>query len=145
MPEGREVGLNSTMTAMTVPDAVMSVAISAAASDGRLRPSEISRLQLMAHFSPLFSGVCDVNGYLEALGAEFGRAGTDATLARAAAALDEDLRQTAYAWAVDLAMADRKVIDSEWEFLEKARVALGVDRRLAGKIRAVAGIRLRGA
>lgn len=137
--------MNATMTPMTVPDAVMAVAVAAAAADGRLRQSEISRLQLMAHTSPLFSGVSDVNGYLAALGAEYGRAGTDGVLERAAAALDEGLRQTAYAWAVELVRADRRVHESERAFLEKARLALGVDRRLAGKIQAVAAIRLRGA
>lgn len=135
--------MSATM-AMTVPDAVMAVAMAAATADGRLRPSELTRLRLMAHVSPLYSGITEVDDYLGALATEMGRDGVDAMLSRAAAALDEPFRQTAYAWAVDLAWADQKMLESERTFLEKARVALGVDRRLASKIRAVAAIRLRG-
>ena len=133
----------STTTRMTVPDAVMTFAMSAATADGRLRPSELTRLRLMTHVSPLFSGVADVDGYLDSLATELGREGLDEMMARAASSLDESYRQTAYAWAVDLAMADQKVLESERTFLEKARAVLGVDRRLAGKIRAVAAIKLR--
>lgn len=70
--------------------------------------------------------------------------GAATVVARAAAAIPADLRATAFAVAVDLAMADRDIADSERALLERMREALGVPRDEAARIVAVLEIKNRG-
>lgn len=130
---------------MTKADAVMSVAVAAAAADGRLRPAEVERLRLMAHISPLFRGVHEVDGYLESVARDLRRLGERRLLETAAASLDLPLKEAAYAWAAEIVRADLSVHNREVAFLEDLRRVLGIHRVLASKIRAVVAIRARGA
>lgn len=129
---------------MSAADAVMAVAVAAAVSDGRLRPLELEGLRRMAHVSPLFSGVENVDSYLDALAREMRRLGPAAFLERAAASMDARLAETAYAWAVELVQADDTVYEAEHRFLENVRRLLGIHPALASKMRTVAAIRRRG-
>lgn len=62
------------------------------------------------------------------------REGDAALLAHAAAALPEDLRATAFYFAVDLVFADAALASEERAFVDRLSRALGVPQDVAGKI-----------
>lgn len=129
---------------MSKVDAVMAIAVAAAVADGRLEARELVRLRLMAHISPLFRYVPDVDVYLEAIGQELQSLGSQCFVERAAASLDTRLSETAYAWAAEIVMADDRIQIEEADFLENLRRTLGIHPTLASKIRAVLALRGRG-
>lgn len=126
---------------LTKADAVMGIAMAAAAADGRLRRREVERLRLMAHISPLFRSIPDVDSYMEGLARELRAAGVPAFVARAADSLEPRLRETAYAWSAEIVRADESVSAEEHDYLENLRRTLGIHTALASKIRAVTAIR----
>lgn len=122
---------------LTPADAVMAVAIMGVSADGRLKDREIDSLKSVLVSSPLFEEVGDAGEYMGCIAAAIADKGRDAVLEEAAALLTPGLRETAYAWAVYMVAADRKVVTAEHRFLGALRKKLGLHGVLAGKINAV--------
>jgi len=111
---------------LTSADAVMAVAILAVSSDGKLAKREMDGLKVILASNPL--------GYIASSVAE---KGCDVILDMVTDLLTPSLRETAYAWAVYMVAADRKLVSPEHKFLEKLRKKLGIHVALVGKIKAV--------
>ena len=124
-------------TLLTPADAIMAVAIMAVSADGKLKKKEIEDLQGVLVSSPLFEEVEDAGDYMGCIASAIADKGRDAVLETAAALLTPSLRETAYAWAVYMVAADRKLVTPEHRFLEALRKKLGLHGVLAGKINAV--------
>ncbi len=130
-------------TLLTPADAIMAVAILAVSADGKLKQKETDYLKGLVASSPLFGEVEDAGEYMGCVAAAIVDKGRDLVLERAADLLTPSLRQTAYAWAVYMVAADRKVVSPEHRFLETLRRKLGLHGVLAGKINAVVPMLIR--
>jgi hypothetical protein len=124
-------------TLLTPADAIMAVAIMAVSADGKLKDKEIDDLKGVLVSSPLFEEVENAGDYMGCIASAIADKGRDAVLETAAGLLTPGLRETAYAWAVYMVAADRKVVTPEHRFLEALRKKLGLHGVLAGKINAV--------
>lgn len=124
-------------------DALMLIAIGACRADGALHPQELTHLRMLVHLNPLYAAVDNVDRYIERWAAFSRDIGTQKSQELAIAKLSSPLRETAYAWAVDVVYADNKQKQPEHSFLQALRAKLGIDGHLAGKIKAVTAIRNR--
>ena len=124
-------------TLLTPADAIMAVAIMAVSADGKLKQKEIDCLKGVLVSNPLCEEVENAGDYMGCIAAAIADKGRDAVLETAAALLTPGLRETAYAWAVYMVAADRKLVTAEHRFLEALRKKLGLHGVLAGKINAV--------
>lgn len=121
-------------------DAIMAVSILALSTDGKLHKKEMDCLRRMTASCPMFDGVQHIPEYIACIAEAIAGRGTDCVLREAAGALPKPLRETAYAWAVRIVMADHKVLPAEHAFLTALGKALGVHGTLAGKIKGVIAI-----
>lgn len=126
-------------------DAVMTVAIAATLSDGRLREHEFVRLRMLAYLNPMYARLKNVDEYIGSILEEVTREGQEDAVACASAALPPELRETAYAWAAEIAFCDGAAQGNKRAFLDRLRERLGIHGAWAGKIDAVTGIRNRSA
>jgi uncharacterized tellurite resistance protein B-like protein len=115
--------------------ALMMVVVSAIKCDGNFAEEEFTRLRAMCTMSPIFARdtaeqdleVFDTaNTALNALG--------DQALSRAVAGLPPHLRDTAFAFACDMVMADGKVATEEEKHMEKLAQALELSEQNAEAI-----------
>jgi hypothetical protein len=97
-----------------------------------------NRMQLLRHQSP-----AEFKAMLHKIAGILRRQGRDALLASSSAALPHDLRETAFAVAVDL-VADRPVRPDEEKTLKLVQRRLGVANDLAERIVEVLAIKNRG-
>ncbi|OGV67944.1 MAG: hypothetical protein A2283_12280 [Lentisphaerae bacterium RIFOXYA12_FULL_48_11] len=122
---------------LTSADAVMAVAILAVSSDGKLAKREMDGLKVILASNPLFGNVEDSMDYMGYIASSVAEKGCDVILDMVTDLLTPSLRETAYAWAVYMVAADRKLVSPEHKFLEKLRKKLGIHVALVGKIKAV--------
>lgn len=123
--------------------AVMSVAVLATAADGRWSKKEIERLRLMAYLQPLFRNVRSVERFIESRIADLRAVGPVVLLEDCRKALTPRMRETAYAWAVELTHSDGAVVPAEHKFLNELAAKFSVPGPLARKIQAAAAIKRR--
>lgn len=125
--------------------AVMTIVIASIAADGEVDDEEIGRLRSMCVRSPLFAAnssdqdltlIKFANATLAQLG--------DGAIEKAAATLRPDLRETAFAFACEMVLADGSVGESEDRFISKLAAALQIDQSVGDAIVNVTQIRLRG-
>ena len=121
-------------------DAVMALCVLALASDGKLGKPELERMDQMLIMSPIFTGVKSARDYAACVAEAVEGKGRAEVIAEAAALLSARLSETAYAWAVQMVLADSKIVSPEHKFLSEIRKALGIHGVLAGKINAVTAI-----
>ncbi len=121
-------------------DAVMALCILALASDGKLGKRELERIDQMLIMSPLFTGVKSAREYAACVAEAVEGKGRAEVISEAAALLPARLAETAYAWAVQMVLADSKTVSPEHKFLTEIRRALKIHGVLAGKINAVVAI-----
>ena len=144
------MGLFDSFRAKSAPEfdtqrAVMTIVISAVAADGEVDAEEVARMRTMCARSPIF---CDNSEQQDdrlidfALGA-MRQLGGDA-VARAAAVLTQPLRETAFAFAVEVVLADGTVGAQEEAFIDRLTNLLEIDDGLARAVIAVTAIRARG-
>jgi len=124
-------------------DAVMAAAVCAMRTDGKLSVKEISWLRMLAYQSPLYEVTDDIDDYIIRISRSVIAGGEDAVLDRVAELLSPRMRETAYAWALEIVHADGKVVPLEHSFLSAFRAKLGIHGELAGKLNAAAAIRHR--
>jgi uncharacterized tellurite resistance protein B-like protein len=128
---------------LTPAMAVMSVGLLATAADGRWSKREIERLRMMAFLQPLFRDVHSVEKFITDRAADLRAVGSKVMLEDCRKALSPRLRETAYAWAVELVHADGAVVAEEHSFLRDLAERFSIPGPLARKIQAVAAIRRR--
>lgn len=128
---------------LTPAMAVMSVAVLAMAADGRWKNREIERLRMMAFLQPLFRDVHSVEQFIGSRAADLRAVGAKVLLEDCRKALTPRLRETAYAWAVDLVQADGSVVPAEHAFLQELAAKFSIPGALARKLQAAAAIRRR--
>lgn len=131
------------MKNLTPAMAVMSVAVLAAEADGRWSRRELDRMRMMAYLQPLFRDIPSVEKFIGDRTTAARAAGAEATLEDCRKALTPRLRETAYAWAVELVQSDGAVVGKEHSFLKELAASFAIAGPLARKIQAVCAIRRR--
>ncbi len=121
-------------------DAVMAVSIMAISSDGKLGKKEVAALDNMAVASPLYAKISDAREYMGCIASVIYDKGRFESLLEAKKVLSPQMRETAYAWAVQMVMADEKIVKPEHIFLSELRRIMGIHGAFAGKINAVVSI-----
>ena len=119
------------------------VLVAAAAADGVVTEREALDLVAALSRQALFDGLPEkqLRAMLQKLGALAREHGSAALVAMAAPSVPADLRETAFANAVDLVMSDDQVTPAETEWLRKAQAALGVRDDRAARITEVIRIK----
>ena len=128
---------------LTPATALMSVGVLATAADGRWNKREIERLRMMAFLQPLFRDIHSVEKFISDRAADLRAVGAKILLEDCRKALTPRLRETAYAWAVELVHSDGAVVAEEHAFLQDLAARFSIPGPLARKIQAVAAIRRR--
>lgn len=133
-------------TALSEAEAFAGIMLAAATCDRHLADEEAVTLAATVRRMTLFAGVTDAQWRSMAnnLTRILRREGLDALLAQCAAGLPDDLRESAFANAADLVLADGIVEDEEKEFLDKLQQALGIDGDTALTVAEVMIIKNRG-
>jgi tellurite resistance protein len=131
--------------ALTPAMAVMSVAVLAASADRHWTMKEVERLRLMAHMQPLFRDIASVEGIISSCASGLRVVGSNALMEECRKALTPRLRETAYAWAVEVAHSDGGLAVEEHSFLQELAVKFAIPGPLARKLQAACAIRRRAA
>lgn len=144
------MGLFDSLRAKPAPQfdtqrAVMTIVIAALAADGDVDDEEVARMRSMCARSPIFArnSKQEDDRVIDFALASVRQMGSDA-IARAAEALTPPLRETAFAFAVEIVMADGHVGPQEEVFIDRLASLLGVDEGLARAVIGVTAIRSRG-
>jgi tellurite resistance protein len=128
---------------LSVAQAVMSIAVIAATSDGKLSPLELNRLRCLAGDHPLFSRLVNSELFISDCAQDIRSAGVDAVISKCEKALSQRMQQTAFAIAVDLVQVDGSQHQTEHQLLKKIVSAFNLPGPLVRKIHAVTEIRQR--
>ena len=123
---------------LTPAMAVMSVAVLATAADGHWSKKEIERLRMMAHLQPLFRDIPSVEKFIGSRAADLRAVGPKVLIEDCRKALTPRMRETAYAWAVDLVQSDGAAVSAEHIFLQELAVKFAIPGPLARKLQTAA-------
>ena len=133
----------STVLYLTPAMAVMSVAVLATAADGHWSAKEIERLRMLADFQPLFRDVPSVEKLIGSCVEDLRAVGPKVLLEDCRKALTPRMRETAYAWAVEIVQSDGAVVTAEHDFLQELAAKFAIPGPLARKLQVAAAIRRR--
>ena len=136
------------MNAISHHAALVYVMVVVSASDGNMSEGELRTIGHLVRTLPAFRGFDEHR--LLAVSQECGsilqeRDGLDAVLGLIREAIPEDLRETAYWLALEVALADTRVMIEEIRIVELLRRSLGIDRLIAAALERAAEARYRGA
>lgn len=125
--------------------AVMTIVISALAADGEVDDEEVARMRSMCARSPIFAknSKQEDDRVIDFALAAVRQMGSDA-IVRASEALTPPLRETAFAFAVEIVMADGHVGRQEEAFIDQLAKLLEIDEGLARAVIGVTAVRSRG-
>lgn len=115
-------------------EALIQAMVLVSASDGDMADNELARIGQIVRFTPIFDGfdLDDLVPITKACAAALAQDdGLDLMLASLVTKLDGPLRETAYAFALDIAASDGVVVEEEMSVLELLRHALDIDRLIA--------------
>ncbi len=131
---------------MTPPEAFLGVVMSAVAADGVITQEEQLAIIAILNRMKLYQGKgeTDLRGMLDRTVNTLKSQGPAPLVAAAKETLPAELRDTAFAVAADLVLADGIVEDREKKFLEELQKAMGVPDDVALKITEVMVIKNRG-
>lgn len=131
---------------LTEAEGMAGIALAAIASDGMITEEEAAGLGTSLSRMKVYQGMGnrDVNKIFEKLIKVARNDGVDKLIDLSANAIRAELKQTAFALAADLLMADGHVAPEEKRFLEKIQKNLGVNDDVALKIVEVIAIKNRG-
>lgn len=117
--------------ALTPQDSLVAIMIAVSASDEEIRTSELITIQAIVNHLPIF-GNYDSDRIKSVAQTVFDlfteEDGLDALFGILRETLPEELNETAYAMACDVAAADGRLDQSELRMLEEIRYELNVDR-----------------
>lgn len=126
--------------------AIMTIVVSAIRADGAISEEEVRRLHSMCARSPVFSqNTVEQDDRLIDFAVDVGDQFGDDCLRLAAEALEPALRQTAFAFATEMVLADGIVGDEEETYMAALAGILGLNENLARAIIEVTLIRARAA
>lgn len=136
------------MNAISHHAALVYVMVLVSASDGNMSEGELSAIGHVVRTLPAFRGF-DENRLLavsqECASILQERDGLDAVLGLIREAVPEELRETAYWLALEVALADARVMLEEIRIVELLRRSLGIDRLTAAALERAAEARYRAA
>lgn len=138
-------GLKKVDPTFNVQRAVMTIVVAAVKADGEVADEEIGRLRSMCARSPIFSRNSReeddaIIGFADNLTSQL----KGEAIVKAAAALKPELRETAFAFATEIVLADGMVGEAEDAFISKLAHALQISEEVGNAIVTVTLIRLRG-
>ncbi len=138
-------GLKKADPTFNVQRAVMTIVIAAIKADGEIADEEIGRLRSMCARSPIFSSNTKEEdnvliGFADNVTSQL----KEEAIRKAAAALKPELRETAFAFACEIVLADGMVGEAEEAFISKLAEALEISESVGESIVKVTMIRLRG-
>lgn len=118
---------NQVAPSFDVQKAIMTIVVSAVKSDGDVSDEEIGRIRTMCLRSPIFATNSKeeddaVIRFADSVTKQLGFGAVE----KAAAALKPELRETAFAFACDIVLADGIVGDEEDAFLSRLAAVLGI-------------------
>lgn len=124
---------------------VMTIVVASIMADGDASDEEIGRMRSMCARSPIFSkNTKDEDDAVIDFAINVVKQLGDDGIAKAANALKPELKETAFAFASEIILADGIVGDDEEQFLTQLAKTLGIDDSLARSIIEVTLIRGRG-
>jgi tellurite resistance protein len=131
---------------MTPPEAFVGVVMSAVAADGVITQEEALSVITILNRMKLYKGMNEkeLKSMLDRTVNTLKSQGPSPLIAAAKETLPADLRDTAFAVAADLVLADGVVENTEKKFLEDLQKAMGVPDEVALKITEVMVIKNRG-
>ena len=115
-------------------EALIQAMVLVSASDGNMSDEELARIGQIIKDAPAFSGfdLNDLRPITQACAAALAQEnGLDLITASLITHLDGPLRETAYAFALDIAASDGVVVAEEMSVLEMLRHTLDIDRLIA--------------
>ncbi len=124
--------------------AVMTIVVAAVTADGHVSDEEVGRLRSMCARSPIFSANTkeEDNAVIDFAVNVNEQLGTDA-IKRAAEALKPELRETAFAFAIEMVVADGLVGADEEAFIGQLAGTLGISEEIGQAVIAVTLMRTR--
>lgn len=134
------------MTTLTQPQAIIYVMVMVSASDRDMGDPELSRIGALVRSKPVFRNFdqSSVLGVAQACQKWLQKDnGFEEILAAVAGVLPQPLRETAYAYAVDIAVSDIQVDPAELGLLKILRERFELDRATVNAIEMAAKIRHR--
>lgn len=131
---------------LTAAESFAAVALAAVASDGYLSEEEAQSIPFTLSRMKLFEQYSDdmMRRLFDKLLGKLQRDGVGSLFATANESLPQDLRETAFAVAADLVLADGVVTEEERSFLDELFRALGISEEIATKVIDVMVIKNRG-
>ena len=138
--------MNETTTPMTPQDALVALMVAVSASDENMTTLELLTIERVVGHLPVFTDydpdrIRVVSEVVLDLYAE--EDGLDALFGLILAGLPDQLHETAYAMACDVAAADGLLRENELMFLQETRYQLNIDRLAAAAIESGARARHR--
>lgn len=123
----------------------MTIVIGAIKADGEVSDDEVTRLRSMCARSPIFASNSKeeddaVIGWADNVTTQL----KENAFLKAAAVLKPELRETAFAFACEMVLADGMVGDDEEQFISFLAQTLGISEELGSAIVQVTIIRMRG-
>lgn len=127
-----------------VQRAVMTVVVAAIKADGKISEEEVGRLRSMCARSPIFAANSKVedDAVIDFADHVSDQLGIDA-IEKAAAVLKPELRETAFAFATEMVLADGMVGQKEEAFISQLADILGIGEDLGRAVIHVTMIRAR--
>lgn len=143
---GQEKGSNATSEPFTQQEAFAAIALAASAADGNISETEYGTIRSYLGRMRLYEAMNDYQFQTmsDKLFKILRKEGPSGLIARSTESLPDDLKQTAFACAVDIALADGSVEESEKQLLEELNNALKIPENIAKTIIQVMIIKNRG-
>ncbi|MDM8558215.1 tellurite resistance TerB family protein [Candidatus Parabeggiatoa sp. HSG14] len=132
--------------AFTKQEALLAIALATSAADGNIAEEEAKGIFAYLLQMKMFAGFSEKQMYemLKKLISVLENEGIGGLVAIAKSSLPNELRETAFVCAVDIAFADGIIEDSEKALLDELQQVMDVSDELGGKIVEVIAIKNRG-
>lgn len=139
-------GLKGVEPVFNVQKAIMTIVIAAIKADGDVSDDEVDRLRSMCARSPIFArNSKEEDDAVIAFGDNVTSQLKLDAIDRAAAALKPELRETAFAFACEMILADGIVGEAEDNFISMLADRLGVNEEVGTAVVQATIVRMRGA
>lgn len=139
-------GQGSANTTLNKQEAFAGILMATVAADGHISEDEVRSFNAIANRVQLFKAQSgdEFSAMIDKLMGLLQKHGQSFLIEKSAEALPSDLRETVFATATDLVLADGSVEEEEKKLLERLQVSLKVSDELAVKIIEVLQIKNRG-
>jgi hypothetical protein len=118
-----------------VNDALLAISVCAAEVDQKYSSEETDRIVALAVANKMFRNEIEtIEKRVFHLVNSIGAGDRQAAIDRAVKSLPEEMKETAFAWAADVIMADGVLPDESAEFIRKLAAKLSVDSEIAAEI-----------